>query len=72
MEKGEGREQNHPIRVVRGGEDAEEQAGQPENLKVVVSIKGSRATISVQRTSSDPHIETFDDRVLSEHTRSWR
>ena len=40
---------------------AEEEAGQPEDLKVVVSIKGGRATIGVQRPSSDPHIETFDD-----------
>ena len=37
----------------------------PENLKVVVSIKGDRATIGVQRTSSDPHIESFDDPDLS-------
>ena len=43
---------------------AEEEAGQPEDLKVVVSIKGGRATIGVQRPSSDPHIETFDDRDL--------
>ena len=45
----------------QGPEGAEEQAGQPEDLKVVVSIKGGRATIGVQRTSSDPHIETFAD-----------
>ena len=45
----------------QGADDAEEQAGQPEDLKVVVSIKGGRATIGVQRPSSDPHIETFDD-----------
>ena len=43
----------------------EEEAGEPEDLKVVVSIKGGRATIGVQRTSSDPHIESFDDRDLS-------
>ena len=47
-------------------DDAEEQAvgdetGSSEDLKVVVSIKGGRATIGVQRTSSDPHIETFAD-----------
>ena len=50
----------------QGSDDAEEQAvedetGSPEDLKVVVSIKGSRATIGVQQPSSDPHIETFDD-----------
>ena len=42
-------------------DDVEEEAGQPEELKVVVSMKGGRATIGVQRPSSDPHIETFDD-----------
>ncbi len=49
----------------QGPADAEEQAGQPEDLKVVVSINGGRATIGVQRTSSDPYIESFDDRDLS-------
>ena len=49
-----------------GADDAEEQAvaddtEAPEDLKVVVSIKGGRATIGVQRPSSDPHIESFDD-----------
>ena len=32
-----------------------------EELKVVLSIKGSRATIGVQRPAADPHIESFDD-----------
>ena len=49
----------------QGAAAAEEQAGGPEDLKVVMSIKGGRATIGVQRTSSDPHIETFDDGDLS-------
>ena len=53
----------------QGSDDAEEQAGQPEDLKVVVSIKGGRATIGVQQPSSDPHIETFDDLDLSGLTR---
>ena len=48
--------------------DAEEQDGQPEDLKVVVSIKVGRATIGVQRPSSDPHIESFDDADLSRLT----
>ena len=30
-----------------------------------MSIKGGRATIGVQRPSSDPHIETFDDPDLA-------
>ncbi len=48
-----------------GSDDDETQAGPPEDLKVVVSIKGGRATIGVQQPSSDPHIESFDDRDLS-------
>ncbi len=50
--------------------DADEQAAgeetaPSEDLKVVVSIKGGRATIGVQQPSSDPHIETFDDLDVS-------
>ena len=52
----------------KGADDAGEQAAPPEDLKVVVSIKGGRATIGVQQPSSDPHIESFDDRDLSELT----
>ena len=53
----------------RDAADAEGQAGgdetgSSEDLKVVVSIKGGRATIGVQQPSSDPHIETFDDADL--------
>ena len=51
-------------------DDAGEQAAgdateASEDLKVVVSIKGGRATIGVQQPSSDPHIECFDDPDLS-------
>ena len=46
--------------------DAEAQTDAAGELKVVVSIKGGRAVIGVQQPSSDPHIETFDDRGLSE------
>ena len=49
----------------QGSDDAEGQDGPPEDLKVVVSIKGGRATIGVQRPSADPHIESFDDPDLS-------
>ena len=49
----------------QGSDDAEEQAGPSDDLKVVVSLKGGRATIGVQQPSSDPHIESFDDRDLS-------
>ena len=50
----------------QGADDAEAQDGAPEDLKVVVSIKGGRATIGVQQPSSDPHIESFDDHDPSE------
>ena len=49
-----------------GSGDAQDQDAPPEGLKVVVSIKGGRATIGVQQPSSDPHIETFDEADLSE------
>ena len=54
----------------QGTGDADEQAtgGETEaseDLKVVVSIKGGRATIGVQQTSSDPYIESFEDTDLS-------
>ena len=54
----------------KGSDDIEGEAGAsetdtPEDLKVVVSIKGGRATIGVQGASSDPHIESFDDHDLS-------
>ena len=49
----------------QGSDDAEEQAGQPEDLRVVASIKGGRATIGAQQPASDPHIKSFDDRDLS-------
>ena len=48
-----------------GSAAAGEQAGPTDDLKVVVSLKGGRATIGVQQPSSDPHIESFDDRDLS-------
>ena len=41
-------------------DDAGGQAIPQEELKVVLSVKGSRATIGVQQPSSDPHIEAFD------------
>ena len=53
----------------QGSDDAGEQAAPPEDLKVVVSIKGGRATIGVQRPSADPHIESFDDLDESALTR---
>ena len=44
--------------------DAGAQTDAAEELKVVVSIKGDRAVIGVQRPPSDPHIETFEDHDL--------
>lgn len=46
--------------------DTGDTATPSENLKVVVSIRGARATIGVQQPSSDPHIESFDDSDLCE------
>ena len=46
--------------------DVETEAAQADELKVVVAIKGGRATIGVQQPSADPHIETFDDTDLPE------
>ena len=43
-----------------GGEAGASETDTPDDLKVVVSIKGGRATIGVQQPSSDPHIESFD------------
>ena len=51
--------------AVADEQDAGDETGLPEDLKVVVSINGGRATIGVQRPSSDPYSESFDDRDLS-------
>lgn len=52
-----------------GKAEAEEKADADEaaenDLKVVVVIKGDRATIGVKGASSDPHIESFDDPNIS-------
>ena len=52
--------------VADNDDDAGEQPAPGETeatdeLKVVLSIRGNRATIGVQRPSADPHIESFDD-----------
>ena len=52
----------------QGSNDDGDETDSSEDLKVVVSIKGGRATIGVQRPSSDPHIESFDDADLSRLT----
>ena len=44
-----------------GGQPAQDETETTEELKVVVSIRGGRATIGVQQPSADPHIESFDD-----------
>ena len=56
-------------KATQGSDDAEEGAASTDDLKVVVSIKGGRATIGVQRPSSDPHIESFDDGDLGSLTQ---
>lgn len=52
-------------RNAEGPDDAGSDDVPSDDLKVVVSVKGGRATIGVQRPSADPHIETFEDRDLS-------
>ena len=47
-----------------GDEPAPADTGASEELKVVLSIRGGRAVIGVQRPSADPHIEAFDDADL--------
>ena len=49
----------------QGSDDAGDEADSTNDLKVVLSIKGDRATIGVQRPSADPHIETFDEGDLA-------
>ena len=45
----------------RGGvQPAQGETETTEELKVVLSIRGDRATIGVQQPSSDPHIESLD------------
>ena len=56
-----GRNESDPAEDQAGGGES----GQPEDLKVVVLIREGNATIGVQRPSSDPHIESFDDPDLS-------
>ena len=51
--------------AVADEQDAGDETGSSEDLEVVVSVKGGRATIGVQQPSSDPYIESFDDRDLS-------
>ena len=41
-------------------QDAPAVSESPEDLKVVLSIRGGRAIIGVQQPSADPHIESFD------------
>ena len=48
-----------------GEQEAAAATDTSEELKVVVSINGGRATIGVQQPSSDPHIESFDYPDLS-------
>ena len=63
---------NEPEQNQQGSDPAEEEhVGEAEtasqgDLKVVVSITGGRASIGVQRPSSDPHIESFEDLNVSE------
>ena len=48
-----------------GVQPAQGETETTEALKVVLSIRGDRATIGVQQPSADPHIESFDDLDLA-------
>ncbi len=48
----------------QGSDDGGNDIAPSDDLKVVVSVKGGRAIIGVQRPSADPHIETFEDHDL--------
>ena len=58
-------EQDRQEKEAREDKTHDAETGAETDLKVVVSIKGDRATIGVKGTSSDPHIESFDDPDLS-------
>ena len=49
------------VRETEAADEAGELAAPPEELKIVVSVKGRLAVIGVQCPSADPHIESFDD-----------
>ena len=69
----QGRQGSDSAQNKAGGDEsgtADDQVGEDEtrateDLKVVVSIREGKATIGVQRPSSDPHIELVDDPDLS-------
>ena len=58
-------EQDSQGSEVGEGQIAEDEVSPPEDLKVVMSIKDGRATVGVQRPSSDPYIEPVDATELS-------
>ena len=45
---------------------AETEADAAEEMQIIVSVKGGKATIGVHQPSSAPYIETFDDADLSD------
>ena len=55
---------NKAVQDPQGSADGGTDIAPSDDLKVVVSVKGTRATIGVQRPSADPHIETFEDHDL--------
>ncbi len=57
-------EEPDPADADAGFEPAPAETETSEELKVVLSIRGRRAVIGVQRPSADPHIEAFDDADL--------
>ena len=60
---GDGGEPDSHEDAARDGEgsgNAGDKSAPADELKVVVSMKGDRATIGVQQPASDPHIESFN------------
>lgn len=48
------------------GNPPESETSSPDDLKIVVSVRGGITTIGVQRPSFDAHIESFAHREMSE------
>ncbi len=65
VESAEGEWETQDASVEEGNTvDPEAEAATAEELKVVVSVRGERAIVGVQRAGADPHIEAFDGRDL--------
>ncbi len=64
-ETADGTDQGSQRPDVAGETSSADETDAPEDLKLIVSIRDGKATIGVQRPSSDPHVETADHPNLS-------